>query len=92
MICHILNIVYDMYVDRLTRELQLPIRNHRFDSVGNRTQASQTRSERSNHSATELVNRTNINLVKIKAMGIAGGTGDKLWIDDTNEDTMLHFY
>ena len=44
-----------MYVERLTRELQLPIWNLRLDSAGNRTRACQKRSEHSNHSATELV-------------------------------------
>ena len=46
---------YPLYVERLTRELQLPMWNLRLDSAGNRTWASQTRSERTNHSVTELL-------------------------------------
>ena len=46
---------YPLYVERLTRELQLQIWNLWLDSAGNRTWASQTRREPSNYSSTRLV-------------------------------------
>ena len=49
---------YPFYVERLSREIQLPIWNLWLDSALNRTPAFQTRSERSKHSATELHGRS----------------------------------
>ena len=46
---------YPLYVECLTRKLQLPIWNIWLDSAGNRTRVSQTRSERSNNSDNKLV-------------------------------------
>ena len=52
---NVFSLNYPLYIERLTREFQLPICNFWLHSAGIEPPTFQIRSERPNHSATELV-------------------------------------